>query len=238
MGYRGSVERKSRQIQLTLRESYMQSTFPLKANLAIIEDEPVILKSLKTFFENSDNFSVMFTARQVEALHEIDPKEITLDVILLDINLLGMSGIQGIPKILDLFPEVNIVMLTTFDQNEYIFQALKAGATGYIIKDTPIWDIKRALETILAGGSFMSPGIARKVMESFKQPKEEIQFESLTDRQNEILNALVEGLSYKMIADKLGISTHTTCDHIKAIYRKLQVNSKGEAISLALKRKK
>ena len=208
-----------------------------KANLAIIEDEPVILKSLSTFFEHTENFVVVFSARQVEELHQIDHHEIGLDIILLDINLLGMSGIQGIPGILEMYPDVNIVMLTTFDQNEYIFEALKAGANGYIVKDTPIWDIKRALETIMAGGSFMSPGIARKVMASFHERKKDIRFESLTDRQNEILNALVEGLSYKMIADRLGISVHTTCDHIKAIYRKLQVNSKGEAINLALTRK-
>jgi DNA-binding NarL/FixJ family response regulator len=208
-----------------------------KANLAIIEDEPVILKSLKTFFEHTDNFVVVFTARQVEELHDIDQNQIGLDLILLDINLLGMSGIQGIPRILEMYPEVNIVMLTTFDQNEYIFEALKAGAMGYIVKDTPIWDIKKALETIMAGGSFMSPGIARKVMASFHQQKQDVRFESLTDRQNEILNGLVEGLSYKMIADRLGISVYTTCDHIKAIYRKLHVNSKGEAINLALTRK-
>ncbi|NND31653.1 MAG: response regulator transcription factor, partial [Saprospiraceae bacterium] len=158
-------------------------------------------------------------------------------IILLDINLLGMSGIQGIPGILEKYPDVNIVMLTTFDQNEFIFEALKAGATGYIVKDTPIWDIKRAMETIMSGGSFMSPGIARKVMESFQTVKQESKFEELTPRQNEILNALVDGLSYKMIANKFSISTHTTCDHIKAIYRKLQVNSKGEAISLALRNK-
>ena len=113
----------------------------------------------------------MFTAQRVEDLHQIKHEEIGLDIILLDINLLGMSGIQGIPKILELYPKVNIVMLTTFDQNEYIFEALKAGATGYIIKDTPIWDIKGALETVLAGGSFMSPGIARKVMASFHEKK-------------------------------------------------------------------
>ena len=210
----------------------------MRASLAIIEDEPVILKSLTTFFENTDNFVVVFTARRVEDLHEINHEEIGLDIILLDINLLGMSGIKGIPKILEMYPEINIVMLTTFDQNEYIFEALKAGATGYIVKDTPIWDIKNALEIIQGGGSFMSPGIARKVMASFHEKKKDVRFESLTDRQNEILNALVEGLSYKMIADRMGISTHTTCDHIKAIYRKLQVNSKGEAINLALTRKK
>ncbi|NND07053.1 MAG: response regulator transcription factor [Saprospiraceae bacterium] len=210
----------------------------MKANLAIIEDEPVILKSLTTFFENTESFAVIFTARRVEDLHALNQEEIDLDIILLDINLLGMSGIQGIPKILEMFPKVNIVMLTTFDQNEYIFEALKAGATGYIVKDTPIWDIKSAMETIQAGGSFMSPGIARKVMASFHKDKNDVRFESLTNRQNEILNALVEGLSYKMIADRMGISTHTTCDHIKAIYRKLQVNSKGEAINLALTKKK
>lgn len=206
-----------------------------KANLAIIEDENVILRSLTTFFNTTENFQVTFTAREVEAL--IAQREAPIDILLLDINLLGMSGIQGIPKILENYPDLEIVMLTTFDQNEYIFNALRAGASGYIIKDTPIWDIKKALETILAGGSFMSPGIARKVVQSFNQKNTQIKFESLTPRQNEILNALVDGLSYKMIADKLNISEYTTCDHIKAIYRKLQVNSKGEAISLALKHK-
>ena len=84
----------------------------------------------------------------------------------------------------------------------------------------------------------MSPGIARKVMASFHEKKKDVRFESLTVRQNEILNALVEGLSYKMISNRMGISTHATCDHIKAIYRKLQVNSKGEAINLALTKKR
>ena len=207
-----------------------------KIDLAIIEDEKVILHSLSTFFNGTENFRVSFTARRVEDLIQTDPDIHAIDMILLDINLLGMSGIQGIPKVRELYPSIEIVMLTTFDQNEYIFDALKAGASGYIIKDTPIWDIKKALETIIAGGSFMSPGIARKVMESFDPQKRLVKFESLSPRQNEILNALVDGLSYKMIAHKLGISEHTTNDHIKAIYRKLQVNSKGEAISLALKK--
>lgn len=205
------------------------------ANLAIVEDENLILHSLTTFFNTTENFQVTFTARKVEDL--IAQRDAPIDILLLDINLLGMSGIQGIPKILLNYPDIEIVMLTTFDQNEYIFDALKAGASGYIIKDTPIWDIKKALEIILAGGSFMSPGIARKVVDSFNQKQKRVKFESLTPRQNEILNALVEGLSYKMIADRFGISEYTTCDHIKAIYRKLQVNSKGEAISMALKHK-
>lgn len=207
----------------------------MKHSLAIIEDENIILRSLTSFFNSTENFKVVFTARKVEELHDA-PEGLDLDIVILDINLLGMSGIKGIPKILERYVDVEIVMLTTFDDSDYIFDALQAGANGYLIKDTPIWDIKKALETILAGGSFMSPGIARKVINSFSQKKKSRKFESLTPRQNEILNALVEGLSYKMISDKFGISNHTTCDHIKAIYRKLQVNSKGEAINMALKR--
>lgn len=207
----------------------------MKYKLAIIEDENIILRSLSSFFNNTENFEVVFTARKVEELHELDANQ-PVDIVLLDINLLGMSGIKGIPKILESYPDIEIVMLTTFDESEYIFDALRAGASGYLIKNTPIWDIKKALETILAGGSFMSPGIARKVINSFSEKKKAAKFEQLTPRQNEILNALVDGLSYKMIANKFGISEHTTCDHIKAIYRKLQVNSKGEAIKIALKR--
>ncbi len=206
--------------------------------LAIIEDEPVILRSLTSFFTNHEEFEVVFTARKAEDLIDKEGERPDIDILLLDIKLLGMSGIEGIPRILSLHPETNIVMLTTFDQDSYIFEALKAGAVGYLIKNTSIWEIEKAIKTIMRGGSFMSPSIARKVMRSFQGSNSAPQISTLTPRQNEILDALVEGLSYKMIADRMSISLHTTNDHIKAIYKKLHVNSKGEAINVALSMKR
>ena len=115
----------------------MNNTFLLKANLAIIEDEPVILKSLSTFFENTENFVVVFTARQVEDLHKIDSEEVDRDLLLLDINLLGMSGFRSIPKILEMYPNANIVVLTTLDPNEYIFEEREK--TFYINKNIALY---------------------------------------------------------------------------------------------------
>lgn len=201
-------------------------------HIAIIEDEPLVMESLKGLFATQEETIVCAASANVEALLEME-EVIAPHIILLDINLRGgMSGVQGIPLLKKKFPEAEIIMLTTFEDGDSIFRALCAGATAYLTKRASFDNILEAIHTVHQGGSYMSPTIARKVVEHFA-PKKNAE-EILSPRQQQIVDGIVEGLSYKMIAAKLMVSTETVKDHIKNIYRKLQINSKGELIRMKL----
>ena len=197
--------------------------------LAIIEDDAVIKESLETFMVEHPSIEITASVTSVEDFLELaqsidKPKA---NVLLLDIGLPGMTGIQGIYHIRKNYPDLDIIMLTTFEEDEKIYDALCAGACSYLSKRTPLIKIREAVFTVYRGGSYMSPSIARKIAERFMpKPKKE----ELSERQKQIVQALVDGLSYKMIADKLNISLDTVRDHIKRIYRTLEVNSKIEVI--------
>ena len=180
------------------------------------------------------NIELQYVVNSVEAfLSELratqKPK---VDVLLLDIGLPGMSGLEGIRPIKRLVPNADVVMLTTYEEEDKIFKALCAGAVSYLTKRTPLAKIQEAIFTIHRGGSYMSPSIARKVVEYFV-PKKKIEHQ-LTDRQQQIIQGVVDGLSYKLIADKYMISIDTVRDHIKKIYKALQINSKGELIKKSM----
>ena len=203
-----------------------------KINLAIIEDDKIIKESLKSFLGDNVSINITFLAGSVEDFLKAleisqNPK---VDVLLLDIGLPGMSGLEGIRHIKSVLKKTNIIMLTTFEEEDKIFKALRAGAISYISKRTPLTAIEEAIFTIYRGGSYMSPSIARKVINHFS-PKPKILESKLTARQIQIVKAIVEGNSYKMIADKYLISIDTVRDHIKKIYRLLHINSKAELIS-------
>lgn len=205
-------------------------------NLAIIEDGPIIRESLETFMGEHPSINIEFIADSVEVLINTlrvarNPR---VDIILLDIGLPGISGLEGIRPIKRLLPNVNIIMLTTYEEDDKIFQALCAGAVSYISKRTPLVEIRNALFTIHRGGSYMSPSIARKVV-SYFNPKATRKVE-LSSRQSQIVEGIVEGLSYKMIADKYLISINTVRDHIKKIYSILEINSKAELIKKSMER--
>jgi DNA-binding NarL/FixJ family response regulator len=203
--------------------------------LAIVEDDPLIRESLENFLQEHPAISISLVKDSMEAFLEAikDADRQKLDVLLLDIELPGMSGIQGIYHIRQKYPELDIVMLTTFEEEEMIFNALCAGACSYISKRTPLATIREAVFTVHRGGSYMSPSIARKIAQHF-MPKEQTDHELLSLRQKEIVRGIVDGLSYKMIADRLNISIDTVRDHIKRIYRALEVNSKAEVIRKSL----
>lgn len=198
-------------------------------NLAIIEDDELIQESLSDFFRAQPHIDCLQISSSVEDfLKRIVSSEKRPDIILLDINLLGMSGIKGIPIILNELPEVDVIMLTTFEDNDSIYKALCAGACSYLSKTTSLKKILETLEIVHNGGSYMSPSIARKIVNRFA-PKHN-HSEVLTSRQKDIVTGIVDGKSYKMIANDLFVSLDTVRSHIKNIYKALEINSKAELI--------
>ncbi len=205
-----------------------------KIKLAIIEDIDDIRESLQDYFEQQHEMECILVSNSVESFFKEVDSTLKPDLVLTDIGLPGMNGIEGMKKIKSQWPETDIIMLTVFKDNDKIFKSICAGATGYLLKDTPLPEIKKAIIEIHNGGSYMTPSIARRVMEYFSPVKKEYD-EPLTQKEKQIIMALTEGLSYKLIGEKLLITIDTVRFHIKNIYRKLQVNSKTEVISKALK---
>ncbi len=166
----------------------------------------------------------------VEMENEVYP-----DVILLDIGLPGMSGIKGIQKFKSLSPQTHIVILTIYEDNDTVFDALCEGASGYLLKDSTQEKIVESIREVLAGGAPLNMRIAQKVLQLFAKLKTNETNYGLTDREKEILQHIVTGLTKQQIADELFLSFHTVNTHIKNIYRKLHVTSKAAVVSKAYK---
>lgn len=197
--------------------------------LAIVEDIEDIRTGLADYFRaQDDTFLSVLAVDSMEALFAAMDGGYAPEVVLSDIGLPGMNGIEGIKKIKEGYPEADIIMLSVFNNSERIFKSICAGATGYALKDTPLPELKKAILDVRAGGSYMTPSIARKVMEYFTPKKSAA--DTLTPKEKQIVVAMTEGLSYKLIADRLSLSIDGVRFHIKNIYRKLQVNSKAEVI--------
>lgn len=153
------------------------------------------------------------------------------DVVLMDINLPGRSGIECVGELKTRLPRLQILMLTTYEDSKLIFDSLRAGASGYLLKNMPPAEVIQAIEQVSAGGSPMSMNIARKVVNYFQQIKEApVQLDVLSKREHEILALLAKGYLYKEIADQLGISTGTVRVHLHAVYEKLHVSSRTQAV--------
>jgi DNA-binding NarL/FixJ family response regulator len=170
----------------------------------------------------------------ISRLHQTTP-----DVVLMDIQMPGMSGIEAVALLRHEFPNLPVLMQTVFDDEARVFAAICAGANGYILKNTPPPKFLEAIQEVAEGGSPMTPLIAAKVLKLMKDqnPKASTHDFDLSEREKDILSLLVDGLSYKLIADKLFISYETVHSHLKKIYQKLHVNSMNEAISKALRNK-
>jgi len=158
------------------------------------------------------------------------------DVVLVDIGLPGMSGIDGIRRLKELWPDLPLVVLTIYDDDKRIFDALCAGARGYLLKNTPPARLLASLQEAVTGGSPMSPEIARRVVTLFRdiRPPEKADYE-LTPHETRLLKMLVDGHNYKTAAKELAVSVNTISFHMRHIYEKLQVHSKSEAVSKALR---
>lgn len=198
--------------------------------LAILEDDPKIRSAYLRFFEVLNGIECVAGFGSVEEMADNLVELDQLDVLLSDIGLPGKSGIEGIEIARAQFPECQVLILTVHDDADHIFKAICAGASGYLLKNTSLPRIGEAVFQTMVGGASMSPTIARKVMNYFN-PQKENENQKLTPRENQIVQAIVDGLSYKMVADRLNISFETVKHHIKNIYRKLHINSKAELIT-------
>jgi DNA-binding NarL/FixJ family response regulator len=207
-------------------------------NIAIVEDHKVIREGLEMYFKSQPEFTCDIVADSVEEFLKCIGKSPELEVVLLDINLPGMTGIEGIHHIKHQYPNISIIMLTIYKDEKHVFDSLRAGADGYLLKNTPLKKIKKGLLQILEEGAPISPLIAKKVI-SFFNPQKNIKqsgFEELTAREIEVLQAISEGLAAKNIADKLFVTIDTIRYHTKNIYKKLHVNSKLGAVKKYLSR--
>jgi DNA-binding NarL/FixJ family response regulator len=205
--------------------------------IAIIEDDRTLLKSMIEILELKSEFLIVLSNSNVESFLASIDSNTHIDIILLDIVLPGINGIDAIPLILEKLPQVKIVMNTVLEDSDSIYDSLKAGAIGYITKDMFLGDIHDTIFMISAGGSIMSPRIARKVIGFFQKNS----FQSnnnLTEKEHEVVQFIIEGYSYKMIAEKRNISINTVNEYIKRIYTKLHINSKGQLFAIYNSQKK
>ncbi len=204
--------------------------------VSIVDDEADLRKHIAGYLAAAGNIHcVSAYASAKEALKHLPQDK--PDVILMDINLGEMDGIECVRRLTVLMPEAQVLMLTVFEDTEQIFRALAAGASGYLLKRLSPKKLLEAIEDVLAGGSPMSASIARKVVHSFKAaPARGDESADLSDRERAVLDGLAAGLAYKQIADQLGISIHTVRNYIRRIYEKLHVCSRTEAVAKFLRK--
>lgn len=207
--------------------------------VVVVEDNDSIREGLKVLIDGTEGYKCVDTfADCVTMLKHV--AALKPDVLLMDLGLPGMSGIEGIKRVKALLPEITILVLTIYEENELIFEALCAGASGYLVKKTPPSKLLDAINEAYQGGAPMSSHIARKVIDFF-QKKEPIAKQkdsyTLTPREKEILTGLVEGHNFKAIADSLFISVDTVRFHFRNIYKKLHVHSQSAAVAKAIKEK-
>lgn len=202
----------------------------------IIEDQTEIRDGLAALIQGSEGFACPYRfASMEEALEQMKDSD-PADVALVDIGLPGISGIDGLPLLRERFPRLQPLMLTVYGDDDRIFKAMCAGACGYLLKKTPPARLLESLRDVAAGGSAMSPEVARRVIELFRQFRPPAQDPcDLTKQEMRLLKLLGEGHHYKTAAAELDISVHTVGFHMRRIYEKLQVHSKSEAVAKAFR---
>jgi DNA-binding NarL/FixJ family response regulator len=204
--------------------------------VVVVEDNDSIREGLKILINGTEGYNCAASYSDCESMLR-NIKKLSPDVLLMDIGLPGMNGIDGIKKVKLIIPELAILILTIYEENDLIFDALCAGACGYLVKKTPPSKLLEAIREAHEGGAPMSSHIARKVIDFFQKKPASSQKSNydLTPREKEILSGLVEGHNFKAIADSLFISIETVRFHFRNIYKKLHVHSQSEAVAKAIK---
>jgi RNA polymerase sigma factor (sigma-70 family) len=198
--------------------------------VSIVEDNDQVRGSLARLINRAEGFRALSQYANAEDALEGLPRE-RPSVVLMDINLPGMSGVDCVRRLKQLAPEIQIMMLTVYEDTENIFNALAAGASGYLLKRTSTAELISAIHEVQQGGSPMTTHIARKVVQSFQRTASSRSTENLSPREQEVLDCLAKGFLYKEIADNLGISYETVHTYIRRIYEKLQVRTRTEAVA-------
>jgi DNA-binding NarL/FixJ family response regulator len=202
----------------------------MPVTLTIVEDKPGTRDGLVQLFSRTDDIKCLGAFETGEAAVSGIPK-LRPQVALVDINLPGMSGIECVAQLKALLPELHVLMLTTYEESDLIFNSLRAGANGYLLKNMPADELVQSVREVQAGGAPMSMQIARKVVTHFHQLRQAAaDMEQLSNRENEILRLLAKGCLYKEIAEQLGITMSTVRTHIHAVYGKLHVQTRTEAV--------
>lgn len=209
----------------------------MSIRIAIVDDNTFLIKAVEEKLSFFEDLQVRFTAMNGEDVLEQLEENQNIDLILMDIEMPVMNGIEATEKVKQKYPQIKIIMLTVFDNDENIFNAIKAGADGYLLKEINAGDLHSGILETLNGGAAMNPSIALKTLKLLRNPfvedtqeKEQIK---LTSREVDVLEQLSKGLSYNAVADNLILSTGTIRKHIENIYRKLQVHNKLDAVQKA-----
>ncbi len=208
--------------------------------VSIVEDNEPVRNTLARSLDRAEGFKCLSQFSNAEAALEALPKE-RPQVVLMDINLPGINGVECARRLKQIAPEIQIIMLTVYEDTENIFNALMAGATGYMLKRTPRAELLAAIKDVHRGGSPMTTHIARKVVQALQQrpatpaTPQQTSADVLSTREQEVLDCLAKGFLYKEIAEKLGISYETVHTYIRRIYEKLQVRTRTEAVAKFLR---
>ena len=200
--------------------------------IAIIEDDPFIKEELESLINKSNKLDCVMSASSAENFFKYFDKEKELDILLSDIGLPGMSGIEAILKVKHLKPSVQAIVLSSFQDNDTIFNALRAGATGYLLKDASLEELEQQLIDVQNGIPPLSPTIATRMIAHFNAPVNKKTDNNLTPKELEVLRLLIKGLSYKLIADKLSISINGVRYHVKNIYKKFHINARPQLMQM------
>jgi DNA-binding NarL/FixJ family response regulator len=205
--------------------------------LLIYEDNPQLREGLSMLINGSDGFELLAAYKNCNTVvDEVDAWK--PDIILMDIDMPGINGIEGLKLVRQVNTDVKILMLTVFDDNRNVFEALRNGANGYILKKTPPAKLLEYITEAASGGAPMTASIATQVLKMFSEIRDPVHTDyNLSEREKQVLQFLVNGYSYKMIASEMFIAIDTVRSHIKKIYEKLHVNSKSEAVAKAFKDK-
>ncbi len=204
----------------------------MSIRVGILEDDTYVLEELSDIIKASDKLEYVMAASSAEQFLKYFSEKTALDILLTDIGLPGMSGIEAIIKIKNISPDLEIIVLSSFHDNDTIFKALRAGATGYLLKDASYDEIELKLIEAHNGKPALSPAIASRMISYFNAAQIKENDYQLSKREQQVLHLLIEGLSYKLIAGELDISTDGVRYHVKKIYKKLHINSRPELMKM------
>jgi len=215
----------------------MSQPIPTRIKILIVDDHPVVREGLTSMLSREENFQVVGTAENgavaIQKAGELKP-----DVILMDMRMPEVDGIEAMSEIKAKNPEIKFIVLTTYDNDEYIFKGIEAGARAYLLKDAPREDLFKAIRAVYKGESLIEPAIAGKVLDRFAQLSRQSQTsEGISDRELEVLTLMAKGTGNKLIAVTLNIGESTVKTHIQSIFQKLGVNARTEAVTEALRRR-